>query len=303
MARSFATRAALIGACVLMVLTSACVKSRSSVSRSTAQTVATKSASGVAIVLLPGGQFTMGSDVNDDESPPHAVRVAPFAIDQYEVTQQQFVQLELPDPSHFKTADRPVEQVRWLDAALYCNARSKAEGLTACYDEVSFRCDFTATGYRLPTEAEWEYAARAGTETDYFFGRAARDLARYACFAGSAKQKTDPVGHHRANPWGLYDMLGNVAEWCNDVYAADYYRDAPAVDPRGPAAGDKRVMRGGSWKSSAAACRVAARQGRVAGFTDACFTGDTLGFRCVRRLSDAERQRLLPDTAQQVAAQ
>lgn len=244
----------------------------------------------------------MGSDAGGDESPQHSVTVAAFAIDRFEVTQQQLADMQIPDPSHFKAPDRPVEQIRWVDAALFCNARSKAEGLTACYDEVTLVCNFEATGYRLPTEAEWEYAARAGTETDYFFGDTTRDLARYACFKGNARQKTDPVGHHRANPWGLYDMLGNVAEWCNDVYAADYYANSPADDPHGPDNGDKRVLRGGSWKSSAASCRVTARKGQIGGFTDACFTGDTLGFRCVRRLTDAERRQLAHSGPNQTTA-
>ncbi len=277
----------------IAVFTSSCVKAPPPHSGSAAtKVVEIKSKSGVALVLLPGGEFMMGSDAGGDESPRHRVRVGPFAIDKYEVTQQQFADLEFPDPSHFKGPDHPVEQVRWLDAALFCNARSRAEGLTPCYDEATLECNFDASGYRLPTEAEWEYAARAGTETDYFFGNSPRELVRYACFADDSKQRTDPVGHHRPNPWGICDILGNVAEWCHDVYAADYYQNSPTDNPHGPAKGNKRALRGGSWKSSAEACRVPARQGQIAGFTDACFTGDTLGFRCVRRLSKAEQQQL-----------
>ena len=237
------------------------------------KTIEVTSPTGVAMVLIPGGEFLMGSDTGGDESPRHRVVVSPLAMDKFEVSQRQFAELELPDPSHFKDSNRPVEQVRWIDAALFCNARSQAEGLAPAYDEVTFECDFEASGYRLPTEAEWEYAARAGSQDDFYFGNDPRKLTSYACYGGNSKQKTDPVGRKRPNGWGLHDMLGNVAEWCHDVYAADYYQLSPAEDPCGSAEGDRRVMRGGSWKSSAESCRVTARQGCLAGFTDAMFYG------------------------------
>ncbi|MCA9268751.1 MAG: formylglycine-generating enzyme family protein, partial [Planctomycetales bacterium] len=125
----------------------------------TVQPVNIATPTGVEMVLLPGGEFTMGSARGEaDEGPPHAVRVSPLAMDKFEVTQDQYAAMELPDPSHFKGEKRPVEQVRWSDAALFCNERSRREGLTPCYDEATFDCDFQASGYRLPTEAEWEYA-------------------------------------------------------------------------------------------------------------------------------------------------
>ena len=249
----------------------------------------------VAMVVLPGGEFLMGSSQGrPDESPQHKVQVTSFAMDQYEVTQQQFAALELPDPSQFKSPDRPVEQIRWVSAAEYCNERSQAEGLEPCYDPVTLECDFSASGYRLPTEAEWEYAARAGSIQDGAQAATPQQLKSYACYAGNSKLKTDPVGSKRPNDWGLHDMAGNVAEWCHDRYGEEYYAHSPMLDPRGPTDGEKRVMRGGSWKSSAEACRFAAREGRVAGFTDACFTGNTLGFRCVRRLTPQEQLRLQP---------
>ncbi|MCH7688248.1 MAG: SUMF1/EgtB/PvdO family nonheme iron enzyme [Planctomycetes bacterium] len=258
-----------------------------------AQSLKISTTSGISMMLIPGGEFMMGRDnTNTDESPRHRVIVSPFAIDQFEVTQAQFATLEIPDPSQFKSPDRPVEQIRWLNAAEYCNERSKAEGLEPCYDEVDFECDFEAGGYRLPTEAEWEYAARAGDEPADESGSRPQRLKSYACYAGNSKKKTDPVGHKKPNAWGLHDMIGNVAEWCHDIYSETYYHESPEIAPRGPSEGTKRVMRGGSWKSSAASCRVSARQGCVAGFTDACFTGNTLGFRCVRRLTPDELQRL-----------
>jgi len=258
-----------------------------------AGTIEIASQTGVPLVFIPAGDFLMGSDNgNADEAPRHKVVLSPFAMDKFEVTQGQFAALQLPDPSQFKSADRPVEQIRWLSAVEFCNARSKAEELEPCYDEVTFECNFDAAGYRLPTEAEWEYAARAGVDTDIPSSNTPSKLKSYACYAGNSRNKTDPVGQKKPNAWGLHDMLGNVAEWCQDVYSESYYQQSPADNPFGPLLGDKRVMRGGSWKASEASCSVTARQGCVAGFTDACFTGNTLGFRCLRRLSPDELDRL-----------
>lgn len=252
-----------------------------------------KTPSDVAMVLLPGGTFQMGSDTgNPDEGPRHAVAIGPLAIDKFEVTQAQMAALEIPDPSHFKGADRPVEQMRWSDAAMFCNARSKADGLEQCYDEATFACNFEANGYRLPTEAEWEYACRAGADGDYGIASEARKLRTYACYAGNSRKKTDPVGQKKPNAWGLHDMLGNVAEWCYDVYGPTYYNESPHADPRGPEQGKKRVLRGGAWSSDEKVCRVSTRIADVPGITDACFTRDTYGFRCVRRLSTAEVEQL-----------
>jgi len=249
-------------------------------------------ASGVRMVLIPGGSFMMGCDNgHEDEAPVHEVNVRPFAMDKFEVTQDQYAALELPNPSHFKDPKRPLEQVRWSDAALFCNERSRQEGLDPCYDEVTFACNFGANGYRLPTEAEWEYAARAGTETDYDFGNGAAKLKAYANFADNSNERTDLVGKKRPNRWGLHDMYGNVLEWCNDVYSPTYYAESSAGDPRGPSDGEKRVMRGGAWNSGAAACRATVRYGEMPGISDACFARDTFGFRCVRRLDPASPER------------
>ena len=255
--------------------------------------------SGIEMVLVPGGEFTMGSTKSSpDEGPLHKVMVSEFAMDKFEVTQRQFALLELPDPSQFKddSGKRPVEQIRWSDAAKYCNERSRREGLEPCYDEedLEFKCDFEASGYRLPTEAEWEYTARAGTETVYDFGSSPRQLKNYACYAGNSRKKTDPVGRKKANRWGLYDMYGNVSEWCHDRYSDSYYRNSPVENPRGPTEGKKRVLRGGSWKLSESACRATIRFSDVPGYADACFARNTYGFRCVQRLSP-EKFKLLKD--------
>jgi formylglycine-generating enzyme required for sulfatase activity len=240
--------------------------------------------SGAEMVLIPAGSFAMGSaHGRDDEKPVHQVRVDAFLMDCRPVTQEQYERTEVPNPSHFKGPTRPVEMVSWAQAAAYCNARSRAEGLEPCYDEDTGACRFEASGYRLPTEAEWEYACRAGTEGDYFFGNDGRMLGHYSWFASNANQQTHPVGQKKPNPWGLYDMIGNVAQWCNDIYAKDYYAHTTTANPCGPTMGDKYVLRGGAWNASAPELRSAARVGETPGFQDACFARDAIGFRCVRR--------------------
>jgi formylglycine-generating enzyme required for sulfatase activity len=248
---------------------------------------------GVLMVAIPGGRFHMGSAGGAaNEQPEHEVELSPFVIDKYEVTQDQYAQLQLPNPAHFKGPRRPVEQVRWSDAALFCNERSRADGLEPCYDEVTFACNFAASGYRLPTEAEWEYAARAGSQQVAAASGEAVPLDARACYAGNSSAQTQPAGSRRANAWGLHDLQGNVAEWCNDVYAEDYYARSATVDPRGPVEGEKRVLRGGSWKSTEDECRVTARAADDPGISDACFARDTYGFRCVRRPNAQEAQQL-----------
>jgi acetoin utilization deacetylase AcuC-like enzyme/formylglycine-generating enzyme required for sulfatase activity len=242
-----------------------------------------KTKEGVEMVLIPAGWFEMGSrQGKTNESPVHKVWVNAFLMDRYEVTQEQYGKLVPGNPSHFKGPQNPMEQMSWANAALYCNARSRAEGFELCYDEESGKCNFEANGYRLPTEAEWEYACRAGTKTDYFFGRDARKLKDYAWYAENSFERTFPWGKKKPNPWGLYDMYGNVAEWCNDIYDQDYYKHSPEKNPRGPTRGKKYVLRGGAWSSSADVCRSSYRVGEEPGFQDACFARDTIGFRCVR---------------------
>lgn len=247
---------------------------------------------GIPMVLLPGGSFQMGSARGrSDEGPRHAVSISAFAMDKFEVTQDIYGRLQLPDPSQFKGKGHPIEQVRWSDAALFCNERSRAEGLKPCYDEDDFQCDFKASGYRLPTEAEWEYACRGGDDSDRGRSAAVRIDSR-ACYAGNSGGRTQPVGRRRANAWGLHDLLGNVLEWCHDVYDKDFYKNSSGRDPLGPAEDPKkdRVLRGGSWKAPEAELTASRRYHGPPGISDACFARNTYGFRCVRRLSAAERQ-------------
>ena len=250
--------------------------------------------SGVEMVFLPGGTFKMGSDRgNPDEAPAHPVTLSAFLMDTTEVTHEMFVTAQLPNPSHWQDNPKnPVERVRWREAKIYCNERSRLEGLTPCYDEQTreLDCNYGANGYRLPTEAEWEYACRAGSDQDYSFGNADQ-LRQFAWYDENARERTHPVGGRKPNRWGLHGLYGNVSEWCEDVYSATYYAESPDLDPTGPVdpgVDVKRVMRGGSWKSSADMCRASFRQGQRTGNTDACFYTDFCGFRCVRRVTPDE---------------
>jgi formylglycine-generating enzyme required for sulfatase activity len=168
-----------------------------------------------------------------------------------------------------------------MAAVQFCNLRSFKEGFKPCYDPKTLSCDYASDGYRLPTEAEWEYACRAGTTGRWSFGSDAVRLAQHAWFKGNAQKMTHAVKEKSPNPWGLYDMHGNVAEWCNDFYRESY--DAGEVqDPRGPESGEERVLRGGSWTTSEDSCRTCARASAPPGLTDVCFGYDAYGFRCVR---------------------
>jgi len=242
---------------------------------------------GIEIVAIPGGWFEMGdSDADEPDQQLHKVFVSSFAIDKYPVTQQEYEKQMGTNPAHWKGPQNPAEQIRWCDAAAYCNARSRAEGLQLAYDPKTWQCDFQSDGYRLPTEAEYEYALRAGTTTAYFFGDSPADLPHHAWFKANSTRGPHPVGEKPANPWGLCDMVGNIWQWCNDYYQEDYYKESPDRDPRGPARGEARVVRGGCWNSKPDDLRSAYRNYETPAYTDICFAKDIhgqVGFRCVRK--------------------
>jgi formylglycine-generating enzyme required for sulfatase activity len=271
-----------LAAAVLAVLSLAGCRKAAPPPAPPARTITT--AGGIEMVLIPAGEFLMGDEAGEeDERPAHRVRLGAFYMDRREVTQRSFQAVLGTSPSRFKGPDNPVERVGWLAAARYCNERSRKEGLPPCYDLQRQESDFRAGGYRLPTEAEWEYACRAGTTGPYSFPGGEAALGEYAWFRPSAGGSTHPVGLKKPNPWGLYDMHGNVAEWCNDYYVPTAYASSAGLDPRGPSGGDYRVLRGGSWRTGAEVCRSAARVGETPGAGDVCLGYEAYGFRCVRK--------------------
>ncbi|MCD6364809.1 MAG: formylglycine-generating enzyme family protein [Planctomycetes bacterium] len=274
----------LLGAALAMLCGGCEKRSESASQRSRpAQPAQITTAGGIEMIAVPAGEFLMGSvDGPADEKPVRRVRVGAFYMDKYEVTQEAFEAVLGRNPSKWAGSRKPVERVGWFAAIQYCNARSLADGLEPCYDLETQLCDFSANGYRLPTEAEWEYACRAGSKTAYSFGRDKTALKNFAWFKANSGSATHPVGLKKPNAWGLHDMHGNVWEWCNDRYDKSYYSQAPASNPTGPAGGDERVLRGGSWASEAARCRSACRNSEEPGFADVCFGYEAYGFRCVR---------------------
>jgi len=201
------------------------------------------------MVFINGGTFAMGSPANEygrsvNEGPQHQVTVSSFYMAKYQVTQADYLEIMGINPSTFKGDNLPVEQVSWYDAVNYCNKRSLKEGLTPAYtvNGSSVSWNREANGYRLPTEAEWEYACRAGTVTPFYSGTTVADAGWYS---GNSKGRTQPVGEKTPNAWGLYDMHGNVLEWCWDWLGS--YTSAAQTDPIGVTSGTGRVYRGGSW--------------------------------------------------------
>jgi formylglycine-generating enzyme required for sulfatase activity len=243
-------------------------------------------------VLVKGGTFTMGSPASEPERAPavddevqHKVTVSPFYIGKYEVTQLEYEAVTGENPSHFKGDDLPVENISWYDAIAYCNKRSEQEELIPAYTITGGNViwDKSANGYRLPTEAEWEYACRAGTTTPFSTGaNITTDQANYdgnepynRNAKGESRKKTVSVGSFKSNPWGLYDMHGNVWEWCWDRWGSGYEYALSEIDPKGAGPASCHVRRGGSWSTNAGGLRSAYRGNITYHF-------ENLGFRLAR---------------------
>jgi formylglycine-generating enzyme required for sulfatase activity len=203
------------------------------------------------MVLIPAGEFLMGSpdsdkDARDEEKPQHRVRITkPFWLGKYLVTQEQWEAVMNDNPSHFKGPKNPVEQVTWNECQEFL-------------EKLNARIGMQGGKFVLPTEAQWEYACRAGSTMQYCFGDEESRLGKYAWYGENSGRKTHPVGEREPNAWGLYDMHGNVGEWCEDRYGR-YDAKSPTDDPTGAATGSGRVYRGGSWTDIARYCRSASR--------------------------------------------
>ena len=258
------------------------------------------------MVLIPAGSFVMGDQSNplvgySAERPAHTVYVSAFYMAKYEVTKELWDEVrawglangytDLPAGNGSyasKGANHPVHSISWYAMVKWCNARSQKEGLTPCYtvsgavykkapDSSAVVCDWNANGYRLPTEAEWEKAARGGLAGKNFpWGdiinhsyanyynwtysyESPQGAGCHPTYAVGGYPYTSPVGSFAPNGYGLYDMAGNVWEWCWDWYSSSYYSSSPGSDPRGAASGSYRVFRGGSWNNYAINCRAAGR--------------------------------------------
>ncbi len=200
------------------------------------------------MVFVEGGTFQMGSNISDvnsargdsDEKPVHTVTVSSFYMDKTEVTQAEYRKVMGKNPSWFSGCDDcPLENVSWYDANEYAKK----------------------VGKRLPTEAEWEYAARGGNKSKGYTYSGSNGIDAVGWYGRNSNSKTHPVTQKQPNELGLYDMSGNVWEWCSDWYSDSYYRSSPKNDPQGPNSGSRRVLRGGSWANFDYDCRVAFRYG------------------------------------------
>ena len=238
------------------------------------------SAYSIRLISIKAGNFLMGAENGgSDEKPVHTVSLDAFGMSETEITQAQYNAIMGSNPAYNKEFENnPVERVTWFDAITFCNKLSAKLDLESCYNLTTGECDMTKNGFRLPTEAEWEYACRSETGSDYFTGDGPRALVGAGWFTANSGEKSQRVARKTASGWGLYDMHGNIWEWCNDRYDKNYYASSPEKNPTGPSSGTDRVIRGGSWIENAKGCRSARRRN-----FDPQKDYSDIGFRIVRR--------------------
>jgi formylglycine-generating enzyme required for sulfatase activity len=241
----------------------------------------------VELVAIPAGTFRMGSPEGEkgrfnDEGPVHEVAISAFQCMRLPVTRKLYFEvmgknLDWPEDA---IDNHPANNASWLDAVRFCNMLSNREGLVPCYMIKGFDVAWNrqANGYRLPTEAEWEYACRAGTQTRWSFGDSAAEIGQYAWFGYNSQGEPQPVGTRKPNPWGLYDMHGNVWEWCWDLWLGPYSAEQQ-TSPLEPEVGAYRILRGGAFFDSPEFLRSAARY-----WFEPTDQFKFIGFRCVRAL-------------------
>ncbi|WP_099468967.1 formylglycine-generating enzyme family protein [Konateibacter massiliensis] len=214
-------------------------------------------------VLIEAGSFFMGSyegEGDEDEQSRHKVTITEaFYIGKYEVTQKQWNLVMGDNPSHFEGTDNPVDTVSWTDSVAFTEKLS----------------ELAQRNITLPTEAQWEYACRSGSDTKWFFGASEESAGEYGWIDSNAQGTTHPVGLKKPNPWGVYDMYGNVQEWCLDWYA-DSYSGTASKDPQGAKDGASRIIRGGGWGDFPDNARSAYRNA-----SGEEIENDGIGFRCV----------------------
>ncbi len=254
------------------------------------------------MIFVPGGTFTMGDTRGvgrSNELPTHDVTLNSFYLGKYQVTQGDYQDIMDSNPDLGRRVGNiyPVDNVSWYDAIKYCNLRSMKEGFTPVYSisgstdpddwgEVpdpytygwnSAICNWDANGYRLPTEAEWEYAACGATDDPDYLYSGSDNIDNVAWHYDNSDGSAQPVGSKVPNGLGIYDMSGNIWEWCWDWYLEEYYSISPSHSPTGPAVGASRMYRGGSWENKDAGCRNAVRNGH-----SPAFKSSSVGFRVCR---------------------
>jgi sulfatase modifying factor 1 len=223
------------------------------------------------LVCVEGGEFMMGENgIGEDENPPHRVSVWSFFMAEFPVTQQLYRSITQQSPSLLGGANHPVEQVSWYEIVVFCNQLNKLLKLPKLYtgESEETKCDFKNTAFRLPTEAEWEYAARGGKTAIEQFKYSGSDNPNVVAWNEKNNgYETKPVGLKIPNRLGIYDLSGNVWEWCWDCYDVSYYEKCNinrlTINPTGPDHGSFRVLRGGSWSYSEGYCRAASRNSRA----------------------------------------